>query len=293
MKTLLLQIENRTTEPLKTFMDSNRRTCDALNIEYVFRDRGPGGVPPYWWKVLVLKELMLERLDVDIFMWLDSDAFLIPPRIRHRRRVDSAGSRHESRPSQDSENPLASLAARFPEADLFIGPDAPMYSMAFNAGAFLVRNSPRGRALMQRWADLFDPRVWIETKPGIFMTPGPWAGSAYEQGAFILNLLEEPGVKRLPYFVFNEVRCDDFHEEAISVHLAGNYKKDEAVLNACLRLVRENRIEDFLGSRVQESTSSESGGILLVVGVVFLGVLLTLIVSLMPKRFLHHRHHVR
>jgi hypothetical protein len=222
-RTLLLQIENRSTELLKTFMDSNQRVSKALGIEYVFMDRGPSGVPPYWWKVLVLRDLMLERPDVSLFLWLDSDAFLIPRSRTHP----------------------ANLAARFPEDDLFVGPDAPiLHGMTFNAGAFLVRNSPRGRSLMQRWADLYDPKLWIETKPGIFMTPGPWAGSAYEQGAFAEHLLGEPGVRRLPYFVFNEVLCDELHGEAISVHLAGTYKADPGFLEPCLDLIRGG-IDEF------------------------------------------------
>ena len=202
----VLQIEDRKDEFILALMRENKRVCDENNELYVHMARGNDHVPPYWSKVFELLKFMQENSDVDLVMWLDSDAFFT---------------------SYDTMNPHE-LVLLHPNYTMWTSPDAPpKYSSDFCAGSFLVRNDVRGRQLMSDWKQMYDPGQWrYDDADDRWITEAEFAGNAYEQGTFTENMLNRSDVCRLPYYVFNEIDCDHPHYESVSIHLAGEYKKE-------------------------------------------------------------------
>lgn len=136
MRCVVLQIEDRDLPMQRLLLELNRFQSHEFGFEHDWRRAGPLDVPPYWWKVFALRDLLEQRPEVDLVLWMDSDAFL--PHYRRR-------------------NPVA-LARGDPTASFWLSPDAPpLHRASFCAGAFLVRNDARGRAVCRRWADLYRP----------------------------------------------------------------------------------------------------------------------------------------
>jgi hypothetical protein len=150
---------------------------------------------------------MNSRKDIDMVMWLDSDAFFV---------------------QFQTMNPFT-LVKMYSDYIMWLSPDAPKYSAPFCAGAFLIKNDTEGRKLIRYWRDLYNKDRWV-LKDGRWSTIGDFAGPDYEQGAFIDNIhqndLWKHRICTLPYYVFNEVECENPNPLTISIHLAGHYKKD-------------------------------------------------------------------
>lgn len=215
-KLLLLQIEDRSDPMLNAFIDINRKMCKKHGVEYVFLKQGRPDIPHYWWKIFELNRIMQERKDIELVMWLDSDAFLT-----QWKRI----------------NPIQ-LANAHPNVTMFISPDAPpKYTAKFCAGSFVLRNNENGRHLMSEWQSYYDPSKWEKYDNGRWKTKGYFGGSDYEQGAFIDKLLpyaNQKNILSLPYYVFNENKCTNPHPDSISIHLAGEYKENH--LPECTKL---------------------------------------------------------
>jgi hypothetical protein len=207
-KLLVLQIEDRKDEFLNSLMQKNRLVCLQNGIEYMHMKSGPPDVAVYWSKVFELDRIMNSRKDIDMIMWLDSDAFFA---------------------QFQTMNPFM-LVKMHPKYVIWISPDAPpKYHAPFCAGAFLIKNDTEGRKLIRYWRDLYNKDRWV-LKDGRWSTIGDFAGPDYEQGAFIDYMLKNDSWKNrictLPYYVFNEVECEFPNPLTISIHLAGHYKDD-------------------------------------------------------------------
>lgn len=202
-KVTVLQIEDR-HQPLQDFLLScTAEQSRALGLQYKFMSSGMADVPPYWWKVFHCLELLRCKDDApDGVLWLDSDATL--------------GRR----------DPRELLVDK--KVAMWISPDAkPLYHSPFCAGTFLVRNNARGLAIMQYWASLFKRNEWDNTS-GRWTTKGTWAGDNYEQGSFIVNILNRSPYRRwiriLPSYVLNETTWWNPHPRCVCIHLPGEYK---------------------------------------------------------------------
>ena len=204
MKLLLLQIENRSNNLLNSFMERNRNIAQQYNFEYV-RQTIPydDDLPPWWWKVYAIRNIMYNRPDVDLVMWLDSDAFL--------------AQYHKANPVM--------IAETDPDHDMWVSPDTWPDPSPFNAGSFIVRNTPSGRSIMDHWIQLYNPARWQKVQ-GSWKSDGPWAGTDYEQGSFVENIQNNPKykIKTFPPYVLSNPSCKSIHPETVSVHTYGSYK---------------------------------------------------------------------
>ena len=234
MHVVVLQMDDRLpedelqTQPSVTalvrlrFTRHNQKTAAARGWGYRCLTTGHEDKPPWWRKVFALRDLLVVDPERDqlIVLWMETDAHLT---ICQR-------------------NDPIKLATRDPQMSMWISPDAPPAVVPFNAGAFLVRGSTRGRALVNHWCSVYDPAVWarVPSKSNLSglqkqsttqafhwkHTVGRWAGVAYEQGSFIHHLLpmaREYGIRRLPYYVFDEIDCRQPHQDSIVVHLHGRH----------------------------------------------------------------------
>jgi hypothetical protein len=68
-------------------------------------------------------------------------------------------------------------------------PDPPGLASRFNAGVWIVRNTPAGHALMAAWFANYRPSDWTRSPDGRWSTASDWAGANYEQGAFVEHVL--------------------------------------------------------------------------------------------------------
>jgi hypothetical protein len=216
----VLQIENRHAPMIDAFIAHNTNESVAQGFEHVVSREGVESAPPYWWKVFGLKRLMAERPDLDLVMWLDSDAYMSP----------SAAQRIH-------------LLAEDREKVMWLSPDCPRFPSPFCAGAFVVRNDERGRWLVDTWLSHFDPSRWTKDETnGSWRCLGPWAGPDYEQGAFsthLLPLADRIGISVQSWQTFSEVDCDSPSKECAVIHLAGEYKDERG--ECCVAGLRTSR----------------------------------------------------
>jgi hypothetical protein len=105
----------------------------------------------------------VERVFSGGALWLDSDAVVVDA----ARPVDSLFGNHVGR---------SFLYAADPEPVLSTGAGGD-----FNAGVWLVRNTPGGREVMESWLAQFHPEQWTRGADGKWSTNCMWAGPAYEQ----------------------------------------------------------------------------------------------------------------
>jgi len=199
MKSIAFQIENRRNENTDVLMDGVKEWAEEHGIEYMrFEDEDPSMVH-YWRKVFKLSELMNQNYEYII--WFDSDIFIYDfkkdPRDFMRPDLDFIAAHDPSDPDDDS---------------------------WFNAGVFCVRNSPGGKALIDKWKSLYDASKWTKDENGKWTTDDRWAGPNYEQGAFCEQILQKDEfknkIKIYPSTTFNEIfNWKNPQPECFSIHL--------------------------------------------------------------------------
>ena len=76
---------------------------------------------------------------------------------------------------------------------MLISAAMPPWTACFNAGDWAVRNSQRGRTLMNNWLSLFEPKKWrkLGSSWATVDAADEYAGESYEQGSFIAHIMPE------------------------------------------------------------------------------------------------------
>lgn len=189
-------------------MDSNclRYTVDRLGVE----------LPAWWNKVHLVLDHMWSNMDCDSVAWLDSDAVV--------------------------NGPPSTLSTQLGKFTMFISRDIPVWNDddPFNAGAWVVRNSARGRKLMEDWLQMY-PRYpaaeWNQSNGrwdcnqldpvngGIRSCE--WGQQWFEQGTFSNHILPKyrKSIYQTSWAILNSPCVDDDEiRAAVVCHFADNLK---------------------------------------------------------------------
>lgn len=200
MTSVAFQIENRRNENVDALMDIVKEWADEKGIEYRKYDDEDASMPQYWRKIFKLSELMNENYEY--ITWFDSDIYIYDfskdPREFMEPHLDFVAAHDPADPKDDED--------------------------WFNAGVFCVRNSPGGKALVDKWKSLYDPSKWYKDEEGKWATDDRWAGPNYEQGAFCEFILQKTEfknkIKIYPSSTFNEIfNWESPGPECFSIHL--------------------------------------------------------------------------
>lgn len=178
----IVQADNRAEEDLKSqadLMELNRMQCKLEGTCDVFQPTtlDVNKTSPYWLKVNAMRECLDSNCGACIY--IDTDA-VINPNTWRGTFDDLLGS-----------------------AEVGFTPD--WGRDRFNAGVFAFRATDRGRAIVDQWLGHEPTDRWSRNADGTWdctQDDGkkcPWAGSAYEQGTFIHNVLPT-------------LRPEEFHE---------------------------------------------------------------------------------
>jgi hypothetical protein len=162
MNYLILQYDNRKlNKEVKRFVTINKTYCEKYKYDYLFVKKHYD-LPPYWVKVYLLYELLKSNKYKGI-LWLDMDACVHNPTIRIEDML--VENKH-----------------------FYKSPDNKIWTSPFCAGVFFVLNSDNGIRIMQDWKESYNKKDWhkVENK---WVAKCKWAGSCYEQGSFIENIL--------------------------------------------------------------------------------------------------------
>ena len=175
---------------------------------HVYKQIIDGSISPYWIRVKALLDILNTTSDNTLVVYFDADA--IP--------VHSDVSVTEF---------IASLNA--PTFDIFISEDpslelSPVYPGLYNTGVFIVRNTQRSRDFVNKWMDKYDDKKWKELDGKWScvdtMVPCIWAGSNYEQGAFI-DLTKEHGDGLVKGLKSTTLACNKVDDSCFAIHLMG------------------------------------------------------------------------
>lgn len=194
MKILCLQYDDRgDIYPELSAINRN------LGFEYLFLTESEFNVPPYWVKVFLVDKYLP---DYDFILWLDSDAVIIN----------------------------RSLLPKF-EKDFIYAPDPPQWNCVpygtFNAGAFIIKNSPIGLSILQDWKKGYNSEKWENN--GGWKCQGEWAGIDYEQGYFCEHLLKKYSehIQMIPQNIMQALNHEDIIPETFGIHFYAQTKEKD------------------------------------------------------------------
>ncbi len=209
----------------KYTMAVNKAYCEKWNYEYRFIEHDINELPPYWLKVVDVRNALLSD-KYDVVMYIDMDACVT-----------------------QFETSIEQLLALFnSKADIFIGEDINPLKIA-NSGVFMFRNTPFSKSFIEMWKSACvsseNERVnacsaWVKEPGKKWQCPYcAWAGSEYEQGVFnqLAKLYQDNvailhrsflsnSIKSEPCFVFHAMAMKDDERLAIFSDIAAKLKKE-------------------------------------------------------------------
>ncbi len=243
---VVLQIENRIDPFFESAIKLNKSYCDQHQIVHIIQRSGYENIPPYWWKVFAMFEL-LKTKKYDIVCWIDSDAYVYNTKYDIRLFFDN--------------NVM----------DMIICSDPPPWTSKFMAAVFMVKNSQTSINIFKDWLAMYNPSAWqkISNDKWQYIGRGEWAGSDYEQGAFVEAIMSKykTNIKILPWYVFHETNFLNPHSDCWSIHIPGALAN---VRNQCM--ISMKNIEQM---NILSNKSSKHVHIL-----IFLFVVIILIISI-------------
>jgi hypothetical protein len=187
---LLLQYDDRVTKEYEGLLRQNEKYAESHGLHYINSSRGYENIPPWWRKVFLAREMLPYYEGV---LWVDTDAAIV-------------SSLHPSDLLEDKHFVFS------PNPPMLNHPSLSMLSAPFCAGIWAVKNSPEGRQIMDTWVSSYDPKLWSFGKEG-WKGTGPYAGYAYEQGAFEINIVRcnnfQPWIKSVQSHILNYLPKDD------------------------------------------------------------------------------------
>ena len=155
---LVLQYDDRPIdENYKKLMSINKEYCKKHDYEYKFVTKGYEDLPPYWRKVALVKNLLKKYKGI---LWLDTDAVVFNKAIT----ITS----------------IARSSKMFFKSGEIL--NYPKYH--FNAGVWIIKNTPQMNDLMEEWLNNYKTKEWSRNSNGKWITSGKFAGPTYEQGVF-------------------------------------------------------------------------------------------------------------
>ena len=178
MATYVIQYEDRRDDQLEELMSYNIEYCRKQGYIY-YRPFEKIDIPPYWIKVLLVKQIMIAHPDVKTIAWLDSDAVVHDT----ARRIETL----------------------FPADKDFLISYCPWGGEVLNVGAFYIRVNDTTRQLVNDWWNCYTTANWNKVG-GRWKCSGPWAGIDYEQGSFNKTVLPRypEVVGKYVYTIFDE-----------------------------------------------------------------------------------------
>jgi len=167
-KWLVLQYDNRTIDTeYEKLMKQNKDYAKAHGYDYKFISKGYTSISPYWRKVNIVKDLLPKYKGI---LWMDTDAVVFNSRIT----LDSiTNSSKMFFCSQDNYKTTTNH---------------------FNAGVWIIKNTPEMNDLMEKWLELYDTKEWLKNSRENWHTTGNWSNATYEQGSFIETI--QPAYKK-------------------------------------------------------------------------------------------------
>ncbi len=153
----IVQYDNRPLSQHDTaLMARNKYYCEKYGYDYIFLSTSAHDVPPYWQKVFIVKDYLNKYKGI---LWLDTDATIFNMNIQ----LDSFYSRPFSKSINSAGNQI------------------------FNAGVWIITNTPRAHRILNDWIHQYDKTAWrkIGNK---WETNNSWAGEKYEQGSFAYKI---------------------------------------------------------------------------------------------------------
>jgi hypothetical protein len=160
---LIVQYDDRSLDKnTEILVKENKEYAQKHGYTYKFINSGYTDIPPYWRKVAIAKELLPKYKGV---LWLDTDAVIF-----------------------DSSKSLESLTKS--RHSMFVARDNwRAKKNHFNAGVWLIKNTPEMNTLMSDWKNLYNKDDWLKNSQGNWHTRGNWANITYEQGSFTQSIL--------------------------------------------------------------------------------------------------------
>jgi hypothetical protein len=206
--------DNRELDYIKLSTEHNLNIAKKNNFIYTYiNDFDYKEYPPYWMKAFKIRELMND-INNDYIMWIDSDAILTT-------------NAHE----------IYNIIDKLKNQVFYISKDHPDWmSNGINAGVWIVKNNKLGRKFMDIWLEGYDKNKWkfIDNKwtcggsdinQKDINSSCPWSGYNFEQG-YLNHIIENNDFIHNNIFVFNNNVLNahydtKFKNNVIAYHFSG------------------------------------------------------------------------
>lgn len=197
-----------------TFVKINKAYAARHGYDHFLITNGYEDVPPYWAKVKCVKDILNtkegEKYVYKGVLWIDTDACVT--------RIDTSFDE-----------------AFQTDKDFVFSPDGPWFESSMNAGVWFVRNTPKGREIIDTWYSHYKPSDWEKEGEKKWRSKGTWAGTTYEQGAFtdlVMPKFKDDMENKPWQFLQGFYKTD----QSFTVHFAG----------PTLKKIQELFLQDFL-----------------------------------------------
>ena len=215
----ILQYDDRSDSqlgPLRVLVARNEDYAARQGYAHFFIRTPERDLPPHWLKVHLIDRLLREGFDM--VAWLDTDAVVHDPRL--------------------------SIPALFEgEAAFVFAGEPPIWAKPspFNAGVFFCKGDA-ARALISAWLALYPAPLWKKQDGEWNHRDHVWAGPAYEQGAFVEQLLPrhaaDPALRALSW---RRLQSPFPLPESLTLHFPNVLRPNAMVY---LTLLREGRLQE-------------------------------------------------
>lgn len=208
---IIVQYDNRVIEEkyLK-LIDINKKYCLKYGYDYILETK-EYDIPPWWVKVRLVKDL-LETNKYKGALWLDTDAVI-----------------------HNHDMPLDSLLIE--GKSMYYSPDCPRWDGKLNAGVWLIINDTKGNEIIEKWMNSYSSGDWKKTD-NKWSSLGSWAGSTYEQGAF-LEFVQPHFKENIQLYPWKVLQSYEFDIHTFTMHFAGELSDEY------LPTYLKNKIENF------------------------------------------------
>jgi hypothetical protein len=212
--------DNRDLEYIKLSTEHNFNISKKYNFKYTFiNDFNYGEYPPYWMKVFKIRELMND-INNDYLVWVDSDAVLTSNLDEIKRIVEN-----------------------IKDKVFYISRDHPEWeSNGINAGVWIVKNNNLGKKFMDIWLEGYSSDKWkfIKNKwqcngsdinQKDIYSPCPWSGHDFEQGYLNYLISNDEFIKNNIFIFENDILNGHydttFKKNTIVYHFSGMENKND------------------------------------------------------------------
>lgn len=195
---IMIMCDNRNFSVYKEIKSVNIEYCTKHHINFRYYSTYDDNIPPYWWKVFIIRDVMIQYADsIKYVCWMDSDALVFDDDTHFKHFFNSSNTSVYFIGPSDVITAI-SLLSKFAT---YLG-----CNTTFQASVFMLKNNSTTIQMLNDWVASYDSTKWIVVNNKVkYIGTEPFGGTDYEQGNFVVHVIPKyfRHIKLLPFGILN------------------------------------------------------------------------------------------